>query len=56
MAEHFETRAGWLAAALDDCIRSSVDVEAAALLSLGEQAAIGLVRGQLSPGRTGERG
>lgn len=71
-----ETRSGRLAAALDDFIRSSPDVEAAAivsydglpmasalpegleddrvgamsaaLLSLGEQAAIGLGRGQLN--------
>jgi uncharacterized protein len=76
MGEHYETRSGRLAAALDDFIRSSVDVEAAAvvsfdglpmasalpedmdedrlgamsaaLLSLGEQAAIGLGRGQLN--------
>jgi uncharacterized protein len=76
MGEFPETRAGRLAAALDDFIRSSVDVEAAAvvsfdglpmasalpaemdedrlgamsaaLLSLGEQAAIGLGRGQLN--------
>ena len=76
MGEHYETRADRLAAALDDFIRSSVDVEAAAvvsfdglpmasalpddmdedrlgamsaaLLSLGEQAAIGLGRGQLN--------
>jgi uncharacterized protein len=73
---HPETRAGRLAAALDDFIRSTPDVEAAAvvsfdglpmasalpesleedrlgamsaaLLSLGEQAAIGLGRGQLN--------
>lgn len=71
-----DTRAGRLAAALDDFIRSSPDVEAAAvvsydglpmasalpeemeedrvgamsaaLLSLGEQAAVGLGRGQLN--------
>lgn len=73
---HPDTRAGRLAAALDDFIRSTPDVEAAAvisfdglpmasalpesleedrlgamsaaLLSLGEQAAIGLGRGQLN--------
>jgi uncharacterized protein len=76
MGETYETRSARLAAALDDFIRSSVDVEAAAvvsfdglpmasalpddmdedrlgamsaaLLSLGEQAAIGLGRGQLN--------
>lgn len=76
MAEHPDTRAGRLAAALDEFIHSSPDVEAAAvvsfdglpmasalpdeleedrvgamsaaLLSLGEQAAIGLGRGQLN--------
>jgi uncharacterized protein len=76
MGETYETRSGRLASALDDFIRSSVDVEAAAvvsfdglpmasalpddmdedrlgamsaaLLSLGEQAAIGLGRGQLN--------
>lgn len=76
MGDYYETRSGRLAAALDDFIRSSVDVEAAAvvsfdglpmasalpegmdedrlgamsaaLLSLGEQAAIGLGRGQLN--------
>lgn len=76
MHEPSDTRAGRLAAALDDFIRSSVDVEAAAvvsfdglpmasalpddmdedrlgamsaaLLSLGEQAALGLGRGQLN--------
>jgi len=76
MGEHHVTRSSRLAAALDDFIRSSVDVEAAAvvsfdglpmasalpdgmdedrlgamsaaLLSLGEQAAIGLGRGQLN--------
>ena len=74
--EHSETRAGRLAAALDDFVHSSPDVEAAAvvsfdglpmasalpeeleedrvgamsaaLLSLGEQAAVGLGRGQLN--------
>jgi hypothetical protein len=76
MVEHPDTRAGRLAAALDEFIHSSPDVEAAAvvsfdglpmasalpdeleedrvgamsaaLLSLGEQAAIGLGRGQLN--------
>jgi uncharacterized protein len=76
MGEHYETKSARLAAALDEFIRSSVDVEAAAvvsfdglpmasalpddmdedrlgamsaaLLSLGEQAAIGLGRGQLN--------
>ena len=76
MGDHAMTRSSRLAAALDDFIRSSVDVEAAAvvsfdglpmasalpegmdedrlgamsaaLLSLGEQAAIGLGRGQLN--------
>jgi uncharacterized protein len=76
MLHQDDTRAGRLAAALDDFIRSSPDVEAAAvvsfdglpmasamppeleedrvgamsaaLLSLGEQAALGLGRGQLN--------
>jgi predicted regulator of Ras-like GTPase activity (Roadblock/LC7/MglB family) len=76
LSEHLDTRAERLAAALDDFIRSSPDVEAAAvvsfdglpmasalpedleedrvgamsaaLLSLGEQAAMGLGRGQLN--------
>ena len=76
MSQPFDTRAGRLAAALDEFIHSSPDVEAAAvvsfdglpmasalpddleedrvgamsaaLLSLGEQAAIGLGRGQLN--------
>ncbi len=76
MTQESETRAGRLAAALDEFIHSSPDVEAAAvvsfdglpmasalpasleedrvgamsaaLLSLGEQAAIGLGRGQLN--------
>jgi predicted regulator of Ras-like GTPase activity (Roadblock/LC7/MglB family) len=76
MTQHFDTRAGRLAAALDEFIHSSPDVEAAAvvsfdglpmasalpdeleedrvgamsaaLLSLGEQAAMGLGRGQLN--------
>ncbi|MFA9429180.1 roadblock/LC7 domain-containing protein [Egicoccus sp. AB-alg2] len=76
MSDHLDTRAARLAAALDDFLRSSPDVEAAAvvsfdglpmasalpdeldedrvgamsaaLLSLGEQAALGLGRGQLN--------
>jgi uncharacterized protein len=76
LSEHLDSRAERLAAALDDFIRSSPDVEAAAvvsfdglpmasalpadleedrvgamsaaLLSLGEQAAMGLGRGQLN--------
>jgi uncharacterized protein len=76
MGAHFDSRAGRLAAALDDFIHSSPDVEAAAvisfdglpmasalpddldedrlgamsaaLLSLGEQAAMGLGRGRLN--------
>lgn len=76
MDKHLDTRVGRVTAALDDFIRSSPDVEAAAvvsfdglpmasalppgmeedrvgamsaaLLSLGEQAAVGLGRGQLN--------
>jgi uncharacterized protein len=76
LSDHLDSRADRLAAALDDFIRSSPDVEAAAvvsfdglpmasalphdleedrvgamsaaLLSLGEQAALGLGRGQLN--------
>jgi uncharacterized protein len=76
LSDHFDSRAERLAVALDDFIRSSPDVEAAAvvsfdglpmasalpddleedrvgamsaaLLSLGEQAALGLGRGQLN--------